>query len=90
MMRIQTTNDYINALEKFIECNKPKEEICISPKDYEDREEALKLIKKDKENSLYLFGGSGYRSNYYYKGCDNKIYMIETYFDEFDSYSVLG
>ena len=86
MSKVEINNLLLNEIQNFIKNNNPKEGICISPKDHFTQIEALTLIKNDKINTMYLFSGSGYRSYYYYKSCNNQIYLIETYLDKIDAY----
>ena len=87
MAKVEINILLLNEIENFIKNNIPKDEICISPKDRFKQNEAYTLIKNDNINTLYLFGDSGYRSYYYYKSCNNQIYLIETYLDKIDAYS---
>lgn len=87
MLKVEIDILLVNEIESFLKNNNPKDEICISPKDNFSQNEAYTLIKDDKTSTLYLFGSSGYRTYYYYKSCNNQIYLIETYLDKIDSYS---
>ena len=86
MSKVEINDQTIDEIESYIKLNVPKEDICISPKDKFSQNEAQKLIKDDKINSLYVFGNSGFRTYYFYKSCSNQIYLIETYLDKLDSY----
>lgn len=90
MSKIDIDEENIEIFENFIVNNKPINEICISPKDKMTQELALKNIKNDKQNTLYLFGGSGFRSYYFYKSTTNIIFLFETYLNKIDSYSLFN
>ncbi len=88
MTKININKENINVFENFIVNNNPADEICISPKDRYSKDEAYKNIKTDAQNTLYIFGSSGFRSYYFYKSTNNIIYLVETYMDKIDSYSL--
>ncbi len=88
MSKTEIDQSGISIIENFILSNSPKDEICISPKDRKFQIDAYNLINKDTNNTLYLFGSSGYRTYYYYKSNNNQIYLLEVYLDKLDAYSL--
>jgi hypothetical protein len=77
-----------NLLESYINLNKSKNAIdmCFSPKYYKKEREAYEKIFREDIQQLIYFAYSHYRSYFYYKSKNNKVYMFEINLGEIEDY----
>lgn len=75
------SKEQIEIIENFIGTNEPQI-LCCSPKDNKLKFRLYKKILNEPIGSFYIYGGSNYRTNGFYKSSDGNIYEIERYFSD--------
>jgi hypothetical protein len=84
--------EFIERLEKYIENNESQghlDKSCFSPTFYRKRIQALKEAEDSKEANVFHIGCNGYRSYFYFKSKNAKLYLIELYLDDINDYSCI-
>jgi hypothetical protein len=84
--------DFIERIEEYIESNKSQGQLndsCFSPQFYKKRNHAYNLALGATEASVFYFGTNGYRSYYYFKSKNAKLYLLELYLNDINDYSCI-
>lgn len=87
-----TEAELIEQIDKYIEDNQSQGQLddsCFSPQFYKKKNNAYKLALKAKEPTLIHFATNGYRSYFYFKSKDTKLYLIESYLNDINDYSYI-
>ena len=92
-MSLLLDKEQINYFEAFIqdETRKANCHPSISPKDTDKMNLAFEYINKvdTPNNSIYSFGCSGFTTYAYYKSSNNKLYVLEFWYQDLERYSLL-
>jgi hypothetical protein len=87
-----TEAEFIERLEEYIKNNKSQGQLddsCFSPQFYKKRNQAYHLALDATEAKVFYFGTNSYRSYYYFKSKELKLYLIELYLDDINDYSCI-
>lgn len=87
-----TEAEFTERIEKYIENNKSQGQLddsCFSPQFSRKRHQAYHSAIDAKEAKVCYFGTNGYRSYYYFKSKNAKLYLIELYLDDINDYSCI-
>lgn len=87
-----TEAEFIEQLEKYIENNESQGQLddsCFSPQFYRKRNQAYKLALNATEPKAFHFATNGYRSYFYFRSKDAKLYLIELYLNDINDYSYI-